>query len=143
MMFAPSDSPRVFALPPGADFPDLFAAGLRARLADMPPEARARVTILVNSARMRRRIRDCLVAQGPGLLPRIRLVTDPLLFEGAPEHAPPVSPLRRRLELARLVGMLQAAQPKLAPRAAVFDLADSPCAPVRRNAGRRRAISGA
>ncbi|CUX82917.1 MAG: double-strand break repair protein AddB [Roseibaca calidilacus] len=125
MMFAPSDSPRVFALPPGADFPDLFAAGLRARLADMPPEARARVTILVNSARMRRRIRDCLVAQGPGLLPRIRLVTDPLLFEGAPEHAPPVSPLRRRLELARLVGMLQAAQPKLAPRAAVFDLADS------------------
>jgi len=124
-MFAQSDIPRLFALPPGADFPQLFAAGLRARLADMPPEARARVTILVNSARMRRRIRDCLVAQGPGLLPRIRLVTDPLLFGGAPQHAPPVPPLRRRLELARLVGMLQAAQPKLAPRAAVFDLADS------------------
>lgn len=126
MIFAPSQGDaRVFALPPGADFPERFAAGLHVRLANLPPEARARVTILVNSARMRRRIRDCLAAQGPGLLPRLRLVTDPLLFDGAPQHAPPVPPLRRRLELARLVGMLQAAQPRLAPRAAVFDLADS------------------
>ena len=127
MIFAApnDDTPHVFALPPGADFPRLFADGLRARLADTPPEARARITILVNSGRMRRRIRECLVAQGPGVLPRIRLVSDPLTLDGAAGHAPAVSPLRRRLELARLVGMLLAADPRLAPRAAVFSLADS------------------
>ncbi|NBB96783.1 MAG: double-strand break repair protein AddB, partial [Alphaproteobacteria bacterium] len=126
MMFDPTQGdPRVFALPPGADFPKLFADGLLARLTDTPPEARARITILVNSARMRRRIRACLVEHGPAVLPRIRLVSDPLLFDGAAHHAPAIPPLRRRLELARLVGALQAAQPNLAPRAAVFDLADS------------------
>lgn len=125
MIFASTDRARVFALPPGADFPQLFAQGLHRRLAGLRPESRARITVLVNSGRMRRRIRECLVAQGPGLLPRIRLVTEPLLFDGAPQHAPPVAPLRRRLELAQLVGTLQAANPNLAPRAAVFDLADS------------------
>ncbi len=125
MMFEQSSIPRVFALPPGADFPQLFAEGLIARLGTTPPEARARITLLANSARMRTRIRACLAALGPGLLPRIRLVTDPLVFDGATEYPPPVPKIRRKLELARLVGMLQAAEPKLAPRSAVFDLADS------------------
>lgn len=125
MIFPPSHAPRVFGLPPGADFPGLFAQGLMARLATHPPELRARITILVNSARMRSHIRDSLAALGPGLLPRIRLVTDPLVFDGAADVPPPVAPLRRRLELARLVGKLQTAERRLAPRAAVFDLAES------------------
>ncbi|MCH8466195.1 MAG: double-strand break repair protein AddB [Roseinatronobacter sp.] len=116
---------HLFALPPGVDFPVALAAGLAARLAPMAPEARAKVTVLVNSARMRSALRAALVAQGPGLLPRIRLVTEPLLFEGAAALPPPLSPLRRRLELARMIERLLTAAPDLAPRSALYDLADS------------------
>ncbi|MEJ2019162.1 MAG: double-strand break repair protein AddB [Maritimibacter sp.] len=38
---------------------------------------------------------------------------------------PAVSPLRRRLELAEVISQLLDAQPDLAPRAAIYDLADS------------------
>jgi ATP-dependent helicase/nuclease subunit B len=126
MMF--QDDPRaahLFALPPGADFPVALAAGLAARLAPMAPEARARVTVLVNSARMRNALRAALMAQGPGLLPRLRLVTEPLVFEGATALPPPLSPLRRRLELAQWIEQLLTAAPDLAPRSALYDLADS------------------
>ena len=116
---------HVFALPPGADFPTVLASGLAIRLAPFPPEARARVTLLINSARMRSAVRAALVAQGPGLLPRIRLVSEPLLFDGAAALPPPLSPLRRRLELARLIDRLLTSAPDLAPRAALYDLADS------------------
>lgn len=116
---------NLYALPPGADFPRALAHGLAARLKDQTPEARARVTLLVNSARMRSSVRSELVAQGPGLLPRIRLVTEPLLFEGATALPPPLSPLRRRLELGRLVERLLRTAPDLAPRSAIYDLADS------------------
>lgn len=44
----------VYALPPGVDFPRALVAGLRARFADKPPEALARVTLYLNSGRMRR-----------------------------------------------------------------------------------------
>lgn len=124
-VFAPSDAPRVYALPPGADFPRRLAEGLQTRLAPLPPEARARVTVLVNSGRMLRRLRECLAGQGPGLLPRLRLVTDPLTLAGAAELPPPVPPLRRRLELARLIDKLLQAAPDLAPRSAIYDLSDS------------------
>ncbi|PZX42332.1 inactivated superfamily I helicase [Roseinatronobacter thiooxidans] len=122
------DDPRpahLFALPSGVDFPQALAAGLNQRLAPLPPEARARVTLLVNSARMRTRVRDAFVAQGPGLLPRIRLITAPLLFEGASLLPPPMPPLRRRLELAQLIDKLLRSAPDLAPRSAIYDLADS------------------
>jgi len=123
MMFD-GPGPRVFALPPGADFPAALAAGLVARLADRPPEAMARVTLFLNTQRMRRRLRECLAARGAGFLPRMRLVTelgdDPLLGGGTA-----VSALGRRLELALLIDRLLAAAPGLAPRAALFDLADS------------------
>ncbi len=116
---------RLYGLSPGVDFPAAFAVGLVGRLQALPPEAWARVTLMVNSARMRGRIREALVAQGPGLLPRIRLVTEPLLFEGGAALPPPLSPLRRRLELAQLIDQLLSSAPDLAPRAALYDLADS------------------
>jgi ATP-dependent helicase/nuclease subunit B len=118
-----SPGPRLFALPPGVDFPSALVDGLRQRMADQPPEAMARVQLYVNTARMRRRIIDLFAAAGPGLLPRVRLVTD--LAALTPGLPPPVPPLRRRLELAQLVGGLLQAQPDLAPRAALYDLADS------------------
>lgn len=124
-MFQPSPDPRVFALPLGADFPAGLVSGLLERMRDHPPEALARVELLVNTRRMQRRLRDELTASGARLLPRIRLVTD-LGDLGAVEGLPPpVPPLRRRLELAQLVERLLTQEPELAPRAALYDLSDS------------------
>ncbi len=125
-LFDATDGPRVFGLPPGVDFSRALLAGLDARLAGQPPEAMARVEIWVNTRRARRAL-VALLAAGPArLLPRVRVVTeladDPL----APVVLPPAPPaLRRKLELARLVGALVAAEPDLAAPTAAFDLADS------------------
>ena len=56
-MFEPVTTPRVFGLPPGADFPKVLVAGLVERHKTLPPEALARVTLVVNTRRMARRIR--------------------------------------------------------------------------------------
>lgn len=117
--------PRLFALPPGVDFPGQLVAGLRSRLAGQPPEDMAKAVVYLNTTRMRRAVTEALLASDPGLLPRLRLVTD--LAEDAllPGLPPPTSALRRRLELAQLVARLLDRRPDLAPRAAIFDLADS------------------
>ncbi|MCJ8140827.1 double-strand break repair protein AddB [Falsirhodobacter halotolerans] len=114
---------EVCHVPLGVDFPAAVVAGLRARMADQPPEAMARVTLFLNTARMRRRVVELFVAQGAGFLPRIHLLGD--LAALTPDLPDAVPPLRRRLELARLITALLAVQPDLAPRAALFDLADS------------------
>jgi double-strand break repair protein AddB len=99
--------------------------GLRDRLTGQPPEAMAQVQLFVNTRRMARRVTDILTESGAGFLPRIRLVTD-LAPEAALAGIPPaVSPLRRRLELTQLVSRLLDAAPDLAPRTALYDLADS------------------
>lgn len=125
-LFAPSDGPRVFALPPGVDFGAALIAGLEGRLAGEPPEAVARVEIWVNTQRMRRTLIERLTGGPARLLPRVRALTeladDPLLpgFVAAPVPA-----LRRKLELSRLIGRLLAVEPGLAAETAAFDLADS------------------
>ena len=48
-------APRVFGLPPGADFAAEVAAGLAARMADRPPQDMARVQVFVPTARLRAR----------------------------------------------------------------------------------------
>ena len=53
-LFPPAEGPRVFALPPGADFCRALGDGLDARLAGQPPEATARVEVWVNTRRARR-----------------------------------------------------------------------------------------
>ncbi|MEH7829301.1 double-strand break repair protein AddB [Gemmobacter denitrificans] len=124
-MFDPSPKPRVFALAPGVDFPAGLVQGLTERMQGQPPEAMARVQLFVNTQRMRRRITELLTRSGARFLPRIRLVTD-LALEAALQGIPAaVPPLRRRLELTQLVARLLDAQPDLAPRSALFDLADS------------------
>lgn len=117
--------PRVFHLPPGVDFAPALVAGLRARLAPHPPEAMAGVTLFLNTNRMRRRVIDAFCADGPGFLPRLRVLTDISEGMALPGLPSAVSPLRRRLELSQLIARLLEAQPDLAPRAAIFDLADS------------------
>lgn len=124
-MFEPSDQPRIFGLPPGVDFPQALIDGLTARGAGHPPEALARAHLIVNTRRMARRIRTLFDAGPALLLPRVSLVTD-LAHDWALHDIPPaVSPLRRRLELTQLVSGLLERKPDLAPRSALYDLADS------------------
>ncbi|MEZ5793392.1 PD-(D/E)XK nuclease family protein [Albidovulum sp.] len=123
-MFAPDDGPRLFALPPGVDFPRAFVAGLLARGSGLAPEELARATVYLNSGRMLRRVRAAFDDLGAVLVPRLRVVTD---FGAAPIPGipPAVSALRRRLELAERVGDLMRRIPDFAPGRARFDLADS------------------
>ncbi len=125
-MFEPTESPRCFALPLGCDFSTAFLAGLKSRLADQPPEALAKVEVFVNTRRTERRLHDLLIDGPPGFLPRIRVITDlakdPVLCADIP---PSISPLRRRLELGQIIAALLDKEPDLAPRTAIFDLADS------------------
>ena len=116
--------PGVFALPPGVDFPAHLVTGLLDRMADQPPEAMARVTLYLNTARMKRRVTDLLTDHGARILPRLRLVTE--LAQDPGLALPPAVPaLRLRLELAKLIAGLLDAQPDLAPKSALYDLADS------------------
>jgi len=121
-----AESARIFALPPGCDFSSVFLQGLRHRLRGQPPEAIAKVEIFVNTERTKRRIVEILQAGPSGLLPRLRVITDlakaPLVGLDLP---PPISPLRRRLELCQTISALLDHEPELAPRMAIFDLADS------------------
>ena len=115
----------LFYLPPGVDFAAELVRGLQERLAGQEPEAMARVRLFVNSQRMRRRVTEVFTAGVVSFLPRIDVVADlqgdPVLVD-LPRPAPD---LRRRLDLARLVGALLIARPDLAPVAARFDLAES------------------
>jgi double-strand break repair protein AddB len=124
-MFEPTRTPRVFGLPPGADFAHELVTGLKARLKDHPPDAMARVELVLNTRRMQRRVEAVFDSLGAGFLPRIRLITDladPLDRTRLPKPTPQ---LRRQLELAELVRKLIDADPSLAPRSAVYDLAQS------------------
>ncbi|WP_319825176.1 double-strand break repair protein AddB [Thalassovita sp.] len=124
-MFEPTKAPRVFGIPLGVDFPFALVAGLRARHQDRPPEQLAKVQLVLNTQRMKRRIRD-LFDSGPALLlPRLQLVTDLSLGAGLPHISPAVPSLRRRLEITQLVSLLLEREPDLAPRSSLYDLADS------------------
>ena len=116
----------LFQEPMGVDFSVSLARGLRARLAGAPPEAMARVTVLVNTSRMARRLEAALAEGGATLLPRIGLVSDlsALLPPGEAPRAD-VSRLAMRLRLTQLVSHLLAARPDLSPPSAAFDLAGS------------------
>ncbi|HEY9020185.1 MAG TPA: double-strand break repair protein AddB [Paracoccaceae bacterium] len=124
-MFDSTDKARVFGLPPGVDFPKALVQGLMTRHAGHPPDALARVQLIVNTRRMARRIRDLFDAGPALLLPRIQLVTDLGDHADLARIAPAVSPLRRRLEISQLVARLLDSQPDLAPRASLYDLSDS------------------
>ena len=104
-LFAAS-GPRLFALPPGADLPDDFARGLYARLSGHPPELAARVTIMVNSTQAQHVIEQSLadLAPRPGLLPRLKLISNMYASpDGTCDLPPSIPPLRRHLRLVRLV----------------------------------------
>lgn len=119
-----ADHPRVFAIASGCDFPAELVAGLRRRMMGRPPQDMARITLYVNTARMRRRITHIFTQGGAAFLPKLRLIAD-IDQDPAIDLTPPISALRRRLEMAKVIAALLTAQPELAPRSAIFDLADS------------------
>jgi ATP-dependent helicase/nuclease subunit B len=115
---------NLFALPPGVDFPAELVTGMLDRLTGKPPEALARVTLIVNTQRMRRRVVECLQDRGARLLPRVILVTEAAALSSLPLLRP-VSPLRRRLVLSVLLDRLLATGTTHFPRSALYGLADS------------------
>ena len=124
-MFEPVTGPRLFGMAPGVDFPNALVSGLVARMDGRPPEDMARIQVLVNTARMARRIKTLFAQRGAFLLPRITLLGDLGTLLPGVAVPPPISPLQRQLDLADLVRHLIASDPGIAPKAAVFDLAKS------------------
>ena len=124
-MFDPAQKPRLFGVPPGVDFPaDIVDRCLKA-YRDQPPDALARLHIIVNTERMRRRLIDLFSDGTARLLPRITPLTAiDRLVPGAPLPTA-TSRLHRHLELARLIKPLLDAPDPPAPKSALFDLADS------------------
>lgn len=121
-MFEPQADPRVFALPPGADFARALLDGLLTRCNE--PDDLARVTLILNTRRLQRRLTDLLVADGARFLPRMIILADaPVHFGVSPAPAP--SPLRQQLELTELIRGLLKSQPDLAAMDSAFDLAGS------------------
>lgn len=123
-MFERTDRPRLFALPPGADFPSELVRGIVERLSSEPPEALARVTLYLNTGRMLRAVRAAFDGHGARLLPRLRLVTD-LANDPAADLPLPVPPLHRRLELTRLVAAYMTIRADLTAGKTALGLADS------------------
>ncbi|QJF49711.1 double-strand break repair protein AddB [Roseobacter ponti] len=115
----------LYGLACGVDFPRALVDGLLQRFADAPPEALARITLVVNTTRMRRRLHQLFHEKQALLLPKICLITEPDRIDAAVTLPPAVPPLRRRLELIALVSRLLHSQPDLAPRASLYGLTDS------------------
>ncbi|MEO0937367.1 MAG: PD-(D/E)XK nuclease family protein [Pseudomonadota bacterium] len=116
---------RVFGLAPGVDFPAGLVAGLEARMGGAAPEDWARITLIVNTRRMARRLRDIFDAGPPRLLPRILLVTELSALAPSGTQAPTRSGLRRRLDLMALMQQLLAQDKGFAQHGSLFDLTDS------------------
>ncbi|NNU79214.1 double-strand break repair protein AddB [Halovulum dunhuangense] len=121
-LFPAADGPRVFGLPPGVDFGAELLAGLDARIADWSPEAVARIEVVVNTARARRRLLALAEDRGVWFPPRIRVLSD--MVRDDPALPPLLPPIRRRLELARLVRALLAEVPEAGARASAYAMAD-------------------
>lgn len=131
--------PRVFGVPPGADFAGDLVRGLMDRLAGAPPEALAGVEIAVNTQRILRAATEAFEARaaaGAAYLPRLTPLDrlgagyaagfggDPGAASGAPPP-PAEDRLTRRLTLIRLVERRLAADPRLGPPGAAGALAKS------------------
>ena len=118
-------SSGLFALPPGVDFARALVHGLLNRYGALPPEEFARIRLIVNTERMRRRVTEILSSGPARLHPRLETLSSLLGGAEALRFPPAVLPLRRRLEISQFVDRLLEAEPDLAPRAALFDLSES------------------
>lgn len=125
-MFETSVGPRIFTVPIGTDFSQVFVAGLFERAKNMPPHEFARTTIYVSTRRTARRMEELFKQKNAALLPKLKVLSDLSSDILAPTDLPlPASALKRRLMLADLVAALIDNEPDLAPRSSVFALADT------------------
>ena len=124
-LFSENPMDSVFACPPGLNFADAIADGLRERMRDHPRELMGRVVIYANAARMRDKILQRFQSGTAGFVPKIRLITDIPSDFGAQPDISPKNTLQRRLELRQMVSRLVEQEPGLAPLSAVPDLSDS------------------
>ncbi len=124
MKFDQSDTPRVFGVPPGADFPKTLHDNLVRLSGGHPPEMLARVHVLVSTQRMKRRLVQLFEQGEARLLPRIGVVTDVSHLIPGAALPTPVSSLRRILELKEVVSKLVDVDPALS-QASAIDLTES------------------
>ena len=75
-LFNGSKFPQLFGTPLGADFPRALVDALQTAYADKPPEALARVHLVLNTRRMARRVSELFDEGDALLLPRISLISD-------------------------------------------------------------------
>lgn len=116
--------PGIWGVDPGADFAAAFASGLLGRHAGQPPDALARVRVIVPTRALQSRIIAELSLGPARLLPRVEVLDD--LADDPVLGLPPADPgLVRMLMLARLVDRLIAAEAGLAAPSATFDLAEA------------------
>ena len=125
-MFDPTKKSRVFKLPIGIDFSQVFLDGLKQRLIGKQPHELARIIIFVNTRRAERKLKELFVKSGPSLLPEFHLIADlsedPLKLCNLPTPAPTH---QRMISLGQLIRKLLLAEPDLAPVSATYDLAQS------------------
>ena len=124
-MFKEQTGPRVFGLPPGADFVSEIVIGILQRCQKYAPHELARIEIFVNTTRLQRGLHKAFSEGSALLLPRIRLITDLVNSDFSETESSTISSLRRRLELAKFTSALLHAEPELAPRSSLYPLADS------------------
>lgn len=124
-LFNHSKEPNLFGTPLGADFPRALVDGLLGAYAGQPPEALARVHLVLNTRRMARRVKDLFDEGGARLLPRISLISEMSGFALTAGIPMPISRLERQIEVAPLIAKLLENNKEIAPRAAVFELAAS------------------
>jgi len=116
---------KLFAVDLGLDFAETFVTGLLQRFEHQPTDALARAHVIVNTARMQRRITQILTQRGAVLHPRLHVITNlHNLAQTIPQNTK-TSNLAIRLELVGLINRLLDIEPDLAARSAAFDLADS------------------
>ena len=116
---------RIYGLAPGVDFPKALVDGLCDNYQNDPPEALARVDIILNTERMLRRVQNLFGLKSGVLHPRLHLVTNLSALISTPSPAPTVSKLATRFELVELVEKLITEQPDLAARSSIYSLADN------------------
>ena len=125
MILNPAITPRVYGVPAGSGFPEAVVQGLTEGFRDHPPEILASAHLIVTTRNMARSIRAHF-DEGPALLlPKIALLSDFGEETGIAGVPDPVSTLKRRFELVRLISALLDTQPDIAPRTSLYDLADS------------------
>lgn len=121
----------LYAVPAGEEFATAFARGFWARWgeadAGADPLAPARIEVIANTPRARRRFEEALAdtTRQSALLPRLSVVTDLGADPLAPVGPRAIPPLRRRLRLIRLVERYLEGTEGKAVAAAAPALADS------------------